>query len=181
MNSENTIPYPSIEQLSHIAAALALGRNSSPEILAEEAMDLWHSCGIALARRKERAARVETQEKEAANEWRPSSPGAFPVSLDEFLQRALPKRPHVGDRFKVLREYLRSDIRDVKRRCGKRCSEDEIEELIIVQLNHRKETGFSEEEFYGWANRLNEFDEKVYRPKVARDKAVKAATARHKK
>jgi hypothetical protein len=161
-------PFPTVEQLARIAAALASrsGAPTAPAELSAAAWDLWVACGAEIQTRfKEQIERQAIIGQPVVEEEKPDPPTTFPADLNEVLQRILPKK-RTEDRWAILRDYLQDNIRVAKLtayeygdfRGGGARSDKTLEDFpattpeeVAALIARRQAEGVSERSWTEWA------------------------------
>jgi hypothetical protein len=167
---------PPVSEIAHLAALLTHGGPAAfqnPEVAARQAVEVWAACSRQRAAWIDGLARRKLmREKEEAKLNALGQPKKFPISLDEFLQLALPDN-RTEDRLKLWRDYLRENIRFCKQYPGTGGSvipyerippttDDEVADCIA---RHRKR-GFDESQYSNSLTFLRNYAAAIKREKL---------------
>jgi hypothetical protein len=107
--SREESPMPTTEQISQLAALLAISEDGEPDELADAAIILWETVEQKLRQRK-----IEKKIRSMAEEYKqPSCPARLPVLRDDFLRLQLPRLKHrTGELASVAKAYAKSVIEE---------------------------------------------------------------------
>jgi hypothetical protein len=105
--SREESPMPTTEQISQLAALLAISEDGEPDELADAAIILWETVEQKLRQRK-----IEKKIRSMAEEYKhPSCPACLPVLRDDFLRLQLPHLKYrTGELASVAKAYAKSVI-----------------------------------------------------------------------
>jgi hypothetical protein len=107
--SREESPMPTTEQISQLAALLAIGEECEPDELADAAIILWETVEQKLRRRKIDKRIKSIPEKDL----QPSCPSSLPVLRDDFLRLQLPHLKYrTGELASVAKAYAKSVIEE---------------------------------------------------------------------
>lgn len=157
---------PPVSEIAKLAALLVQGQTRTLADFASaanQAIDLWNACD------EQRKIRIKelglAQLARAQAEWkseRVGMPKAFPVSLDDLLKLALPKkRPE--DRMKAYREFVRAALLSERRfqSNGQLAPVGKIsaptDDDCVKVIDQDRASGFDEFGFQPWLTALRQF------------------------
>ncbi len=102
-------PMPTTEQISQLAALLAISEDGEPDELGDAAIILWETVEQKLRQRK-----IEKKIRSMEEKYKkPSCPARLPVSRDDFFRLQLPRLKYrTGELASVAKAYAKSVIEE---------------------------------------------------------------------